>query len=330
MGHFLQSEKPKQAAFKQTSGYFSETAIADGDFLGHKYPFCLPQECVEENLVPEIRHSAPAFFQKHEIKWHSGRDHRPSAHMCDSQVCCVNFLFPLADKPDALKEIMRRVFPEIHEMLPVEDDRYISFEWVGKGNYLHESRFPNRKPSRGALFTSADAVVQFMRKDGKEQTVLIEWKYTESYYPTSLKFARKSNTDRTSIYRFLYSADDFPLNKVLVPDFDILFFEPFYQLMRQQCLANEMEKVHEDDAEIVSVLHISPAHNLDFKRVTSPEMINMGDSPTGVWKGLIKNQDRFTSVSTEELFGDLPTEKYPEIKAWAEYIHKRYNWVSSL
>ena len=69
-------------------------------------------------------------------------------------------------------------------MLPVEDDHYVSFEWVGKENYLHESRSPNRKPSRGALFTSADAVVQFMRKDGKKQTVLIEWKYTESYYST--------------------------------------------------------------------------------------------------------------------------------------------------
>ena len=62
MRKFLESEKPKQADFKQTSGYFSESALADGDFLGHKYPFCLPQDCVEENLVPEIRQSAKAFL----------------------------------------------------------------------------------------------------------------------------------------------------------------------------------------------------------------------------------------------------------------------------
>ena len=112
--------------------------------------------------------------------------------------------------------------------------------------------------------------------------------------------------------------------------YDALFYEPFYQLMRQQLLANEMEKEHEDGAKIVSVLHIAPAHNLDFKRVTSPELVGLGDSPTSVWKKLIRKQDRFASVSTEALFGDLPTEKYPEIKAWAEYIHKRYNWVTSL
>ncbi len=73
----------------------------------------------------------------------------------------------------------------------------------------------------------------FERTDGKRQIVLIEWKYTESYGGTSLKIA-KSGTDRTTIYKALFKRDDCPINKELLPDFDSLFYEPFYQFVRQQ------------------------------------------------------------------------------------------------
>jgi hypothetical protein len=42
----------------------------------------------------------------------------------------------------------------------------------------------------------------------------------------------------------------------LIPHFDSLFFEPFYQFMRQQFLAHEMEKAHELGADEVNLLHI--------------------------------------------------------------------------
>lgn len=38
MGKFLVSEKPKQAAFKQTSSYFSKPARADGMYRKKSYP----------------------------------------------------------------------------------------------------------------------------------------------------------------------------------------------------------------------------------------------------------------------------------------------------
>ena len=111
----------------------------------------------------------------------------------------------------------------------------------------------------------------FKNIDGQKHIVLIEWKYTESDYPTRLKYAA-SGTDRTKIYEHLYIAEDCPISKDLLPNFDCLFFEPFYQFMRQQFLAHEMEKAHELGAEKVSLLHISPAHNKDFMRVTSPHL----------------------------------------------------------
>ena len=166
----------------------------------------------------------------------------------------------------------------------------------------------------------------FERKDRKRQVVLIEWKYTESYGGTFLKIS-DSGTDRTNIYRHLFESGDCPIKKDILPSFDSLFYEPFYQFMRQQFLANEMEKAHDMGADIVSLLHIAPAHNTDFRKVTSPELVKLGESATSIWKKLVKTEGRFINVSTEQLFGNLSAERLPEIKTWLEYIHLRYAWV---
>lgn len=326
MGNFLESEKPKQTKFKTTSPYFSDRARAEGDYKGKTRPFCVPVEFAEQNLFPEIRESALTHFAQHSINWHDGKNGKPGNHLCDSQVCCVNFLFPFADKPEAVAKVFVSIFPELEKMLPVESGKYVSFEWIGKENYLGERIHGNGQRSRGANFTSADSIVMFERKDGKRQVVLIEWKYTESYGGTSLKIS-KNGTDRTTIYRHLFESADCPINKDKLPGFDSLFYEPFYQLMRQQFLASKMEKAHEMGADIVSLLHIAPMRNADFRRVTSPELVKLGESATSIWKKLVKTEGRFISVSTEQLFGNLSAAKFPEMKSWLEYIHMRYTWV---
>ncbi len=326
MSQFLESEKPIQAQFKTSSAYFSDLARADGIYKGKPRSFCLPVESAEQNLFPEIRESALAHFAKHAIKWHDGQNGKPSNHLCDSQVCCVNFLFPFADKPEALAQVLRPVFPEIKKMLPVEDDQYVSFEWIGAKNYLGEKISSNGQRTRGANFTSADAIVMFARTDKKRQIVLIEWKYTEAYSRTP-QHKSASGTDRTGIYQHLFESADCPLNQDILPDFAALFYEPFYQFMRQQFLANEMEKAHEKEADIVSVLHIAPAHNGDFRRITSPKLEKPGESATSVWKKLVKPAERFVSVSTESIFGNLSEAKLPEMKTWLAYICARYGWV---
>lgn len=328
MGKFLESERLRQAEFKASSSYFSNAARADGIYKGRPRPFCLPIDHAEENLLPEIRETALTYFASQGIKWHDGRNGKPSNHLCDSQVCCVNFLFPFADEPGALAEVMRSIFPAIREVLPIENGQYVAFEWIGQENYLGEKVSRNGKRTRGANFTSADAAIMFERIDGKRQVALIEWKYTESYSGASLKIA-KSGTDRAGIYKPLFRRDDCPINKDLLPSFDALFYEPFYQLMRQQFLAHEMERVQELGADIVCVLHIAPDHNTDFRSVTSPELAPLGETVTDVWKKLVQPSDRFISVSTEQLFGGLSVEQLPEMRAWLEYISARYSWVQA-
>lgn len=329
MGNFLKSEKPKQAYFKTTSPYFSDSARLEGVYKGKPRPFCLPIEFAEQNLYPEIRESAHSYFEKHQIKWHDGRNGTPSNHLCDSQVCCVNFLFPFADKPNALAQVLHPIFPDLETMLPIESGQYVSFEWIGQKNYLGEKISRNGQRTRGANYTSADSIVMFERADKKRQVVLIEWKYTESYGGTFLKVS-DSGTDRTNIYRHLFERADCPINKDLLPSFDALFYEPFYQFMRQQFLASEMERAHELGADIVTLLHIAPVHNADFRRVTSPELGELGESATGIWKKLVKTEGRFISVSTEQLFGKLSTELLPEMKSWLAYVYARYAWVCEI
>jgi hypothetical protein len=326
MGRFLVQEKRRLAIFKQISPYFSAAARADGLYHHRWRPFCLPLECAQENLYPGIREAALAYWEAQNITWHDGHAGLPSNHLCDSQVCCVNLLFPLADQPGALADMLRPLYPGLREMLPVEAGQYVAFEWIGDKNYLGEGAISNRRRTRGANCTSADAAVLFSRNDRIRQMVLIEFKYTESYGQTSLAVSR-GGTDRTSIYAPLFEHDDGPLDRGRVPGFADLFYEPFYQFMRQQFLAHEMEQAHELGADAVSVLHIAPEHNGEFQRVTSPGLVPLGDKATNVWASLLRTPGRFLSVSSERLFGGLAFAEYPALYPWLIYIRARYPWL---
>jgi hypothetical protein len=328
VSRWLEEEKQHQIEFKQGAAYFSEAARHDGLYKNKLRSFCMPEPSAEENLWSEIRQPAIAYFDQCAIKWHDGQARRPSNHLCSSQVCCVNFLFPFADKPMALAALLKPVYPDLAHMLPIEDGQYVAHEWIGRRNYLGEKIGRNGQRTRGANFTSADAAVLFQHMDGKRHAVLIEWKYTESYGSTPLRYA-KSGTDRLAIYAQLLERADCPIRREALPSWEALFDEPFYQFMRQQLLAHEMELAHELDADIVSVLHIAPAHNRDFQRVTSPALRELGDSATQVWKRLLRTPDRFLSVNTEDLFGGFDHTAFPELHEWGLYLSLRYRWLNA-
>jgi hypothetical protein len=163
-------------------------------------------------------------------------------------------------------------------------------------------------------------------EDGTRHIVLIEWKYTESYSSQPLAIA-DSGTDRTAIYRHLYEAEHCPLDRRQVQQFADLFCDPFYQFMRQQFLASEMQRQGELGAKRVSVLHIAPQRNGDLNRVTSRALTALGPTATAVWKALLRDPTAFVSVSTERLFGCFDAAKYSELTSWNDYIRDRYPWV---
>ena len=328
MGKFLEEEKPHQSLFKETSKYFTEAAKPKGTYRGKPRPFCLPVDRAKENLFNEIRVGSLEYFKLNRIIWHDGQGATPSNHLCSSQVQCLNFLFPFADKPEALCTLLRPIFPNIQSIIPMEGEgQLVSFEWIGLDNYLGERIPRSGSRTRGANFTSADAAIMFRLADGTRQILLIEWKYTESYSRTWLGIAKKSGTNRMDTYRHLYDSPGCPLDKTHLSNFCDLFYEPFYQFLRQQLLAHEMEMAHELESDLVTVLHVAPAKNRDFHRVTSPGLQRLGDSSIEVWKGLMRQPDRFVSVSTEALFGEFPIDTHPELATWWQYISHRYQWL---
>ncbi|MEX2160188.1 MAG: hypothetical protein WEB04_12375 [Dehalococcoidia bacterium] len=329
MGKFLEEEKRRLIAFRATSPDLSPEARFEGVFKGKPRPFCIPIGCSSQNLFSGIRQEAIEYFKEARIPWHQGFAGGPSNHLCDSQVACVNFLLPFSNNQEALGALLRPHYPQARRFLSMESsDHLVSFEWIGAENYLHE-RVAGQARTRGANATSADAAVMFEREDGKKEIVLIEWKYTESYGGASLLFA-PSGTDRSKTYRPLLGRRDCPIDMARVPDADVsaLFYEPFYQFMRQQLLAHEMERAKELGADIVRVLHIAPAQNTDFRRITSPSLRHLGATAVEVWKRLVRPDDRFQSVSTESLFGNSRLEDFPALARWREYINERYSWLS--
>lgn len=326
MVSFIEQQRSLQAGLKGNRELFSENASPNGVFKKTSYPFCLPLEAAEENIFSYIREDVFDFFNDSGIKWHMGGKRRPNNHLCSSQVCCVNFLFPLSQEPNELTTIFKPVFSDIKEFLPIENGYFVSFEWIGEMDYLGEKKNNNTKRTRGALYTSADSIIRYVNTSGKIHVVLIEWKYTETYSSHSYLIA-DSGKDRREIYQHLFDREDFPLNKTMLPEVSDLFFEPFYQFMRQQLLANEMEKAREMDADIVSVLHISPKANSGFKRITSMGLVGFGNSATEVWRNLLLKKDRFNSVSTETLFSPILMTPSKPLELWARYIRSRYPWV---
>lgn len=119
MGAFLESEKGQQAKFKASSPTFSEAARADGLYRTKLRPHCLPREHSAENLFPGIRQNALAYFAAYQIKWHDAIERNPSNHLCSSQICCINSLFPFAHEPRALADMLRPHFPTLQTMFPM-------------------------------------------------------------------------------------------------------------------------------------------------------------------------------------------------------------------
>ncbi len=97
--------------------------------------------------------------------------------------------------------------------------------------------------------------------------------------------------------------------------------------MRQQFLADQMERAREDGTDRVCLVHLSPCHNHDFKRITSPALKSLGETATGVWSSLMKDKSKFKPASIEAVFGSFDAHKHPALKLWYDYITQRYAWV---
>jgi hypothetical protein len=161
--------------------------------------------------------------------------------------------------------------------------------------------------------------------DNRIQIVLGEWKYTE-YYGHEDKGTNQIRLDnyaeafRRSPGVFISKGQEL---------YRSLFFEPFYQLMRLQLLAQEMEANHEMGADLVTVVHVHPAANKEFtERVTSRYLSTRfpGQDVMSIWKQLV-DPTRFTAVSVEHLLQLIGEARLLADPAWVDYLQKRYTFA---
>ena len=330
MATFRDREKERYKELKRK--LFSNEAQDEGNYRERPRFFCLADDYSSENLYKTIRASAIEYFKARNITWHDGLEKRrvPSNHLCCSQSCCINFLYPMTTKPRMLASIFQHFYPELAEPLPIDEDLplpngsfpYMAFEWIGVCDYLGETKRKGSERTRGANFTSADFIFRFIRRDGKIQIVLGEWKYTEEYRRLDKGIQVRKQNYHVAFNKhggvFKHRGEDL---------YNALFFDPFYQLMRLQLLAQEMELSREMDADVVTMLHICPVANREFRdRVTSPHLANIfpNKGTLEIWKELVP-QNKFMSISVEDLLNTIERVTVDD-QGWVDYLRTRYGW----
>ena len=339
---FREKERKRQVSNKNT--LFSKEACNDGFYKNKSRSFCLDEDYSTENLHASISENAIEYFFCRQIIWHDGLtkirpQDVPSNHLCCSQSFCVNSLFPFIDKPVLLKSVLQSLGYSVSEILPFILDKplhngshpYLAFEWIGQKNYLGELKLgkvaADDDRDRGQGFTSADFAVRFRREDGHVQIILGEWKYTEYYNNSSIQISA-SGTDRLArIYGKELTKTRCPIKLPANIRPEVLFFNPFDQMMRLQLMAAAMERGHEMEADFVTAIHIAPKENKELmNRITSNELSCLGNNIHAIWSNLV-GRDKFKAIYSEDIIPVILNGCMNE--SWNNYMRLRYSWPSS-
>jgi hypothetical protein len=277
-----------------------------GIFFNREREFVLQDPTL--NLWAGVRDDVIKYFEENHIAWWIGdRKNEPTGHLLSSQVACINHLYFLRQRKDVATAILKNVSDKIGEAVKV-DDGYVEFEAIGRDNYLGE-----RSHTRGANCTSIDAIMVGRKKNGKNILFLIEWKYTEEY-----REENKYIPERYEIYDELLKEDGCPIE---TKDFKSLYYEPFYQLMRQTLLGWKMVQVGEYQCDEYIHVHVIPENNVELKgRVTSPGL--KGDTMSAAWKSVLREPGRYKVISPEEFI--KPAFICPDTQSIRTYLEKRY------
>lgn len=310
---YSQQEKLRASAWKTHTSTLPDQAKVPAPYvdkegrLGDRlYDFCLPPSFAQCSLLPEVRAEALELFAELAIPWHAGVGAGPSNHLVSSQVQCVNALTQMVGDPVRLKRAFGDLLG-IDEVLQIEPGRYLTFEYIGPTDFFGES--PTGDRIRGAHCTSVDAA--FLHRDvlGVVELVLVEWKYTESYWVRNPDPAK--DEIRLGRYGAAVTDPEGPVRDDVLA-FGHLLDEPFYQLVRQQLLAWALERSGAEGASRVRIVHVLPTDNLPYQQsLAHPEHRALGNSVSEVWQRLLRRPDRFVSIDSKVFLDrDITSREY--------------------
>jgi hypothetical protein len=276
----------------------------NGLYRGKEREFVLSDPSI--NLWEGIRLDAIEYFKKNKIAWWNGNE--PTGHLLSSQIACLNHLYPLRQREDLATEVLRSVDKTI-EKAAVVDNGFVEFEFIGDEDYLGE-----RSRTRGANCTSIDAAMIGVMADGTRKLFLIEWKYTETYAVED-----KYVIERSKVYDDHIVAVESPFRPGLA--LEALYYEPFYQLMRQTLLAEECIKHADHGVGAYTHVHVVPEKNVELKKkITSPTLV--GKDIHDAWRKVLKDDSRYIVVSPEQFL--QPLEQIIDTKSHIAYLKARY------
>lgn len=277
-----------------------------GVFAGTPRGFVL--EDADGNLWDGVRRDALGYFASQGIAWWKGEGEGPTGHLLSSQVACVNHLFALRQRRDAATALLRGLDGEV-EGAEVIEDGLVAFEFIGPKPRLGERSF-----SRGSHSTSVDAAMIGRLRDGSRRLFLIEWKYTEAY-----RSEDKHIPARAEVYDRWILDQESPFTAGLDPR--ALYYEPFYQMMRQTLLGWLIVRHGDLGCSSFRHVHVVPEGNREFHdRVTSPGL--SGRTVTEAWGRVLKEPQHYLPVTPEELLAPVAT--CPDTASHLGYLRDRY------
>ena len=329
---FEKQETERQVEFRRRHWPKLQDGVwAGSQELIHTYPHILPESHKQENLYPATRDRALAYLSANDIALH-----REFANLRSSQVCCLNFLFPLRTDLEAAAVALRPLLPGVVQAEEIE------FEYTGPCSATHWLGEPSGG-KRGQNRTSVDAAVRWHDTEGRSRLTLVEWKYTEKQFGTCGGFASDGNMQKDGC-RHRAAGAELPWTCYLAGaqndrtkrrywehlgsagidvsryDGDLCPFSgPFYQLLRLQLLATHCAQ--EKEAEKVDVAAVHFQGNTAIEEPPR-EIKGFAYSVTEAWQGLLLRPNDFRVCTAESLAAGVRSSgAFPDL---AGYLGQRY------
>ena len=336
--YFAELEKARYAELLKSElgmELFPNGHRVSGNLHGREIPHRLDPTYSMENIEASIRADVIDFLSRNDQHYPKGKYKRKLVvdnNLCRSEIACLNFWFAFNNHPEKLKKLLISIGYDVKEVMSLNiygksitkhKSIYVGFEWGGEKDYLRSHPiYYNDKPQPHTAY--ADFYFRFKRNDGKIQTVIGEWKYTEDQRLSARKLTPSLQSKLSEFTRF-FSILNLP-EKFNPYE---LAFEPFRQIAKLQFLASEMEKAKEQKSEVVSLLMVTPKANHNFNQdIISQGLQSLGGSVFEIWEKIAPNE-RFKGCYLEDLFTlASENESYPG-KDWLDYMINRYNLTSS-
>jgi hypothetical protein len=321
MATFRKIQEKRQVGLMNTEVFDNDPGR--GVYRGYEREFVLQDGM--HNLYGPIRQEVLKYFRDNKISWWNGA--APTGHTLSSQIACLNHLFAIRNDKDAVLALLNGVRDEFEDVLPIPCDAqpaYIAFEVVSDNEHLNEG-----KPKRGSQCTSVDAFIYAVhRGDHKKWLIPIEWKYVEQYAngdkstedrPGEQKGSNGRGKKRLDRYSGLIDAST-QLKSLQQYQASVYYQEPFYQLMRQTLLVENMVKESEGErlqAEDYLHIHVIPKTNSEL--LNRPFKVS-GMTMEATWRSMLADQTKYVIVDPADLMRSI-SERYPDL---CNYLTNRY------